>query len=260
MNRNVKQVLNSLLEQFKTGDVPQAVAYSLFPATRDIPSEKWSFLNRTFMFMSGTGDARGFRQWQEVERNVKKGGKAIHILVPCHYKKKDEDGEEAIILGGFRTAPVFRVEDTEGEPLDYELLELPDLPLIEKAKEWGIGVKAIGGHFKYHGYYSASRKEIALATDAEDVFFHELAHAAHEKVKGAFKSGQDPLQEIAAELSAQALCRMVGKQGNKTMGNSYQYIEHYAKKISLSPYNACLKVLSETETLLTLILSGGEDG
>ena len=44
----------------------------------------------------------------------------------------------------------------------------------------------------------------------ESVFFHELAHAAHEKVKGTLKAGQDPLQEVVAELSAQALCRMVG--------------------------------------------------
>ena len=259
MKEKVKQVLNRLLEQFKTGDVPQAVAYSLFPATRDIPSEKWSFLNRSLMFISGTGDARGFRQWQEVSRHVKKGAKAIYILVPRHYKKQGEDGEEELVLGGFKAAPVFRVEDTTGDPLDYELLELPDLPLIEKAKEWGLGVKAIGGHYKYRGYYSASRKEINLATDAECVFFHELAHAAHEKVKGSLKPGQDPVQEIAAELSAQALCWMVGKQGNNTMGNSYQYIEHYAKKMALSPYKACLKVLSETEEILTLIIKGDDD-
>jgi len=39
------------------------------------------------------------------------------------------------------------------------------------------------------------RKEIALATVEEGVFFHELAHAAHEKVNGLLKTGQDALQE-----------------------------------------------------------------
>jgi hypothetical protein len=33
---------------------------------------------------------------------------------------------------------------------------------------------------------------------------------AHEKVNGNLKAGQDPLQEIVAELSAATLCRMVG--------------------------------------------------
>ena len=60
---------------------------------------------------------------------------------------------------------------------------------------------------------------------------------------------------IVAELSAQALCRIVGKQQDTT-GNSYRYIEHYAKKINLSPWAACLKVMAETEKVLNLILDG----
>ena len=72
-------------------------------------------------------------------------------------------------------------------------LELPDFPLIERAEEWGISVKAVPGNYRYYGYYQPGRNEIALATPEESVFFHELAHAAHEKVKGALKPGQDPL-------------------------------------------------------------------
>ena len=45
--------------------------------------------------------------------------------------------------------PVFRVEDTGRELLDYEQIELPDLPLIEKAEEWRISVKAIPGNNRY---------------------------------------------------------------------------------------------------------------
>jgi predicted SprT family Zn-dependent metalloprotease len=91
------------------------------------------------------------------------------------------------------------------------------------------------------------------------VFFHELAHAAHGRIKGGLKNGQDPLQEIIAELSAQALCRMVGKKDKDSTGNSYQYIERYAKDIGMSAHNACLKVLKETEKVLTLILKGEKD-
>ena len=77
---------------------------------------------------------------------------------------------------------------------------------------------------------------------------------AHEKVKGTIKPGQDPLQEIVAELTAQCLCRLVGRMTNDTTGNSYRYIERYAEKLKLSPQAACLKVMSETEKVLNLIL------
>ena len=70
---------------------------------------------------------------------------------------------------------------------------------------------------------------------------------------GKLKPGQDPVQEIVAELSAQALCRIVGKT-DKYLGNSYRYIERYAEKAGMSPHSACLKVLSDTEKVLKLIL------
>jgi len=259
MNDRVNNVLNTIIEKFKSGDIPEAVALATFPIP-DTPSANWSFTNRTLMFISGTGDARGFRQWKEANRWVKKGATAIYILVPCFSKKNEEaetgeDGTGAITY--FKPSPVFRLEDTEGDDLDYENLELPELPLIETAESWGISVNAIPGNYLYRGYYSPGRQEIALATPEEKTFFHELAHAAHEKVKGNLKAGQDPLQEIVAELSAQALCRLVGKRAKETLGNTYSYIERYAKKVNLKPYNACLRVLSETEKVLNTILQGG---
>ena len=236
MNDRVKNVLNIIIEKFKSGDIPGAVALATFPIP-DTPSAKWSFTNRTLMFISGTGDARGFHQWKDVNRWVKKGSTAIHILVPCFTKKGDESDEEDE-LRYFKPTPVFRFEDTEGETLDHENVKLPTFPLIETAESWGISVNAIPGNYLYRGYYSPGRHEIALATPEEKTFFHELAHAAHEKVKGNLKAGQDPLQEIIAELSAQALCRLVGKHTKETLGNTYKYIEQYAKKVNLKPYNA----------------------
>ncbi|MBU4501191.1 MAG: antirestriction protein [Nanoarchaeota archaeon] len=257
MNEKVKNVLETILEKFKTGDIPEAIAYSMLPVPDDLPSAKWSLLNRTLMFLSGTHDGRGYKQWNKANRYVKKGSKAFHILVPF-FRKVEEEGETSEVLKGFMVKPVFRYEDTDGEALEYEQIDMGELPLIQKAEQWGLNVKAIPGSFSYHGYYSSGRSEIALATKEESVFFHELAHAAHEKVKGKLKGGQDPLQEIVAELSAQALSRIVGKQPNDTLGNSYRYIESYAEKLKIKPYNACMKVLGETEKVLTLILKEGE--
>ena len=62
-------------------------------------------------------------------------------------------------------------------------------------------MKAVPGNYKYFGCYLHDRKEVLLATSEETIFFHELAHAAHEKVKGYLKGGQNPSQEIVAELA-----------------------------------------------------------
>lgn len=258
MNDKVKKVLATILEKFESGDIPEAVAMASFPIP-DLPSTKWSFFNRTLMFLSGTCDARGYNQWRSVKRHIKKGSKAIHILVPCFKKQTDEETkQEKEVLSFFKAMPVFRVEDTKGEKLDYQNIDLPDLPLIQKAKEWGISVKAVPGNYRYHGYYSSQKKEIAIATPEESVFFHELSHAAHKKIIGKLKPGQDSLQEIVAELSAEALCRIAGKAGKDSLGNSYRYIERYAAKLKLTPYNACLRVLRDVEKVLGLILENSK--
>jgi len=256
MNDKIKQALEGILERFKSGDIPEAVAYAMFPTADDIPSAKWSVLNRILMFVAGTADARGYRQWRKANRHVKKGSKGFHILVPCMKKVEDEKtGEEVENLVGFMVRPVFRYEDTDGEPLGYEQVELPEPPLLERAREWGLKVRAIPGNYRCYGYYSPKRKEIALATPEEKTFFHELSHAAHDKIQKGLKKGQDPIQEIVAELAAQTLCHLVGKRSDDTFGNSYRYIEGYAEKAKLTPHGACLKVMSQTERVLKLILN-----
>jgi hypothetical protein len=259
MSEKVRLALEAIIKKFESGEIPQAIAYATFPIP-NIPAAKWSLLNRTLMFIAGTQDARGFRQWHEVGRYVKKGSKAITILAPRFIKKQNDNDEEEEekILAGFLAVPVFRLEDTEGQPLDYQRLELPALPLIEVAKSWGISVKAIPGNYQYYGYFSQDRKEISLATKEESVFFHELAHAGHQRVLGQLKRGQDWRQEIVAELSAAVLCQIVGKT-SKFLGNSYQYIDRYASQAGLTPSHGCLKVLSDVESVLNLILKGGTE-
>jgi hypothetical protein len=47
--------------------------------------------------------------------------------------RRETDDEEQIITG-FLAKPVFRYEDTNGEPLKNTTLKLPDLPLLEKVR------------------------------------------------------------------------------------------------------------------------------
>lgn len=253
MSDRIKETLNSILDVFKSGKIPEAIAFISFPQF-NIPSNSWSFLNRLILWISGTNDARGYRQWIAVGRHVKKGAKAIYILAPRMKKEKDE--EEKIRLIGFLEVPVFKADETEGEPLDYEKNKIPGFPLMEKAKEWGLSVGAIGGNDRCWGYYTGN--SIKLATEEEMVFFHELSHHAHKLVLGQLNPGQDWKQEIVAELSAEAICRLVGLKKDTT-GNCYQYIERYAKKAELTPVNACLQVLSDVEKVIKLIIGKEPD-
>ena len=254
-NANYSVVLREIIERFRSGDVPEAIALSMFPIP-NIPAAKWSLLNRTLMFLAGTEDARGMKQWNPAGRRVKRGAKSFHIMAP-RFKKvvKEETQEEKLILTGFLLVPVFRVQDTEGKPLDYEAIQIPELPLLEVAWAWGISVKAIPGNYRYYGYYSGPRGEIALASPEKCVFFHELTHAAHDRIT-PLKPGQDWKQEIVAELGAAVLCHLMGKRGDN-LGQHYRYIEKYAVKVRKAVPQACLEVFSDVEKVLGLILKGG---
>ncbi len=46
---------------FESGDIPVVVATSTFPVN-DAPSSRWSFPKRLIMYLSGTADARGYKQ------------------------------------------------------------------------------------------------------------------------------------------------------------------------------------------------------
>ena len=75
--------------KIQNGNIPEAIAISTFPIP-NIPAAKWSLLNRTFMFIAGARGARGYRQWQEVGRYVKKKAKAFTVLAPRLIKNKAE--------------------------------------------------------------------------------------------------------------------------------------------------------------------------
>jgi hypothetical protein len=257
-NEKVLNVLEKILTSFKSGEIAEALSIAVLPRL-DIPCSKWSLSNRLILFFSGTSDARGFRQWKEVNRYPKKGSKALYILSPTHRKKVDEKTEEEkFILTGFLPVPVFPYEQTEGQPIERPELEPKQLPILhDVAAKWGISVSYESFQGESYGYFSPGRKEIVLATHDEQVFFHELAHAAHEKVKGALKGKQDWKQEVTAELCSAVLAHLYGRRIND--GHAYQYIHHYAEKAQKDVYRACLSVVADVGKCLELITTAAQE-
>ena len=254
-SKKAKVCLQRIVDLFKEGNIPEALAVATIPPQAGIPSAKWSLSNRLLQFLADTSDARGFRQWQEAGRKVNKGSKAFHILGPKArtIKETDDAGVESekIIVAGFFAIPVFRAEDTDGEPLPYEPATPP--PLVGVAEQFGLSVSYQTFASRYYGYYQGGAKRIVLASHEFKVFFHELAHAAHERIEGDLKGGQVPSQEIIAELTAATLAQMYCPEAN--LGFSYEYIKSYAKKSKKSIDRTCLAVINTVGQVLDDILN-----
>lgn len=84
MTPKVKETLDKILARFESGEIPESIAYSMF-SIPEIPCASWSMLNRILVLLCGSMDARGMRQWNSVNRYVKKGSKALYILVPSQH-------------------------------------------------------------------------------------------------------------------------------------------------------------------------------
>jgi len=220
---------------------------AIFKSNR--PCDEWSYLNRLAIALEGTQDARGFEQWKKAERHVKRETKAIYILAPITAKKtiEDEDtGKDKVItiVKGFKGIPVYKVEDTEGKPL--ETTELPDsVPvvfdgLIEKL---GIKVSYDTYHGQAYGYFSPRWQEIKVMSPEVRVLLHELSHAVDHKT-GEYQKSDYDAGEFVAELSSAILCNLLGYESD--LGKVKSYLSSYGyDKVSesISLINRTLKVV-----------------
>jgi len=73
------------------------------------------------------------------------GTHCIRILIPCIKKLEDEEtGEEVRQCYGFKTAAVFRAEDTDGDPLpEYTPNAMPELRLLDVAARFDVDVSTV---------------------------------------------------------------------------------------------------------------------
>ena len=142
-----------ILQLFQTGDVPTALAPVFIRRHDNVPCRAWSWNNQLLVALGGHDDARGFRQWQDVGRHLRKGERGFPILVPCHKKRTvrdDDTGDERAVLAlvGFRSCIVFGYGQTDGEPLPERVESdrfIEALPLVDVARSWGLSVGTYNG-------------------------------------------------------------------------------------------------------------------
>lgn len=249
-NQKIKEVTNKILELFKTGNIPETIALLTNPKI-NIPSNRWSLGNRLIALAYGTHDARSFNMWNSSNRRINKGSKAFNILAPLIIKEEKENKtSEKNKLIGFKPVSVFRVEDTNGAVLDYEKIEVPNFRFIEVAKKWGLKVEGISFSSGYYGAYCSKEKKIFMASPEEEVFYHELSHAAHDKL-GLLKNRTKQQKEIVAEFAGAVLVCLTNKKTNR-IGNAYAYLKSYCGEKDIN--KEVLSLISDIEKVLNLIL------
>lgn len=253
LSKKAQQSLDRVVSKFQSGDlspISKVVRIRLDP---NAPALRWSLSNRIIAFVQTDElDCRGFKQWQDVGRSIKKGSKAAFILRPHTIKQtneKDEKEVEELLCMGFSTVPVFAASDTEGEEAlpSYQPRVLP--PLLDLAQKFGIAVSYVPATPDKLGDTDVKGELIRLGTQDPSVFFHEIAHAIHARISGRLKGGQHTDQETIAEFTSAVLMDFYDYQDRS--GNAWDYIQSYAK----DPLTAITRAMGTVEQVLAVLTS-----
>ena len=189
----------------------------------------------------------GYRAWQQLGRQVRKGEKGIKILAPISRKMaEDEETDEATRVAklvGFKTATVFDVSQTEGG-------DLPEAPRPEDLDHYegaGIAEKIYKGLSRFceaegvavefeerlrgeYGSYQRTERRIVLnaalpTTEKATTLAHELAHHLLHGVTQEDHRATKQTREIEAEGAAFVVCAAFGLD---TSGFTFAYVANYA--------------------------------
>lgn len=183
----------------------------------------YSWHNCMLIFMQRPDATRvaGYRAWQKLGRQVRKGERGIRILAPCPYKREREtaNGDTETDQGVFfKAVSVFDVAQTDGDALpevDVPTIEsaaddlLARLARVAESREISVTFHAVSG-----GAFGLS-KNGAIEIDNRHptgqqakTLAHELAHEAlHWDIKGTFTRS---LAELEAEAVAYVVCQHFG--------------------------------------------------
>jgi len=261
-------VATKIIEAFERGDVPKALA-PIFIKRAGRHCDTYSWCNQLIVALSGHADAMGYKDWQRVGRQVRKGERATLILAPCKRKVKRNDNEtgetrEAFVLYGFRSTPVFGIEQTDVADADKwakqnegnEQAEqfLDSLLLRSVAESWGLKLQAYSGkRGKALGWYRHG-SAIALGVENLATWAHELMHAADFRNGKLIERGQHWRSETVAELGGAVLMLAMGYETDADLGGAFAYIKSYADTAKITPIKACMDVVKRTCEAVALIL------
>lgn len=203
----------------------------------------------------------GYRTWQKLGRQVKKGERAISIIAPCSHKKsrevENDDGsvsEVESIYNTYRAVPVFDISQTDGN-------ELPDIVtkldgdvgefdnLFARLKEIApvpISIREVAG--SSNGYYSHTDNEIVIKAGMSEMqtiktAVHEITHSMLHCEAGECESASRLTREVQAESVAYVVCQTLGIDSSEY---SFGYVASWSSGKDLKELTASLSVIQKT--------------
>ena len=235
--------------------------------------------NNVMLILAQRPDATqvaGFRKWQELGRQVRKGEKGIVILAPSTRKVTDEDpdtGEErtARTLVGFRGVSVFDISQTDGEPL-------PEPPRwrLPSGEVDPAAFDVIADHLQSIGYavtveepdsdnaagttnYSTMAVKVKPGLDAAGSL-HVLAHEAGHAILHHPDDPDHPKDLGTCEVEAESVAFIVlSSLGLDPTGHSHAYLTRFSGGEPEAIRKTAGRVLRAAGTLVGL-LTGDTDG
>ena len=221
---------------------------------------------------------RGYKQWEAIDRTVKKGEKAMYVLAPmlahrcmqkgCEAKAKyfrdgriyicikDSNHKVGKFLVGFKDVPVFDISQTEGE--DIPQITLKDKCENAKPEIWDALVSLAESHdFKViignakgaEGYCSHDKKEIVISSNADfgyqvKILAHEVGHLLmHKDIKDYQQ--QRARYETEAEGVAWVVCEALGVHSAED-NYSFGYIATWGKDNTKQLVKKSLQTITKT--------------
>ena len=192
----------------------------------------YSFRNMMLIFMQNPDASlvAGYKAWQKMGRQVRKGEKGLRILAPIVRKRKADDaertkqksdeqtdGEPKKVVTGFRLTSVFDISQTEGDDLpEFGGYSGDPAENLDRLKEFAEskGIKLLmddpgGGALGVsQGGTIKVRPDLSPA-DTFAVMVHEVAHELLHKGERR-KETTRSIRETEAEAVAYAVCSAVG--------------------------------------------------
>jgi len=181
-----------------------------------------------------------YKKWQtiknskgeKIHRHVKKGEKALKILIPYTYKKtiieNNEEKEETHLA--FKFGSVFDLSQTEGDKLELDLTQSEkQYTLNEIISRTNIKVNLSNKEIT-RGYTNGKEIWISkhISTNKQIcVYFHELAHYLLH-----FNENREELSTPTKELEAEAVSYIVSAYLGIDNQESSAYIYNWTKSMS----------------------------
>ncbi|MFO0915951.1 MAG: ArdC-like ssDNA-binding domain-containing protein [Pirellulales bacterium] len=216
----VARAVESLAEELAAGRSQTLLAYLRFLAR----FHEYSFRNVILVAMQRPDASlvAGRRSWEKLGRKVKERETPIGILAPITKSvlvldaESGEDFEEDKLLG-FRTVPVFDLQQTEGKPLPALNRTLGDATSLIPAMERVIAEADIELNYELlrlgtNGWTDGRTITVRNDLTSGDKFrclVHELAHCllGHLRRRGDFAAH---VRETEAEAVAFVVCQAFG--------------------------------------------------